>query len=217
MEKQIHAASVFSALKINPELSSLSSQPPTWFAKQENKLGTITHGLLLQRKALAEGLNAIIKKFPDTSVALQDLVAENSQVKNLSDQILQYVCAHRAETIEMRRKAFKPKNEVLNGVLHSIPPSTSHLFDEKQMIVFMKDNGGPQQIFASARPKDRRDRNYFRRPMSAPSTKNKQSTWRTRATATHQPPTTKSSKFNQRKRASHNFNKDDKAKKTRRY
>lgn len=69
VEKHLHAASVFSALKVNSELGTLA-QPRSWVTKQEEMLGTITHGLLMQRKALAEALSATIKKYPSASMEL---------------------------------------------------------------------------------------------------------------------------------------------------
>ncbi|CAG9792962.1 unnamed protein product [Diatraea saccharalis] len=56
VEKHLHAGSVFSALKVNTELGTLASQPSPSMNKQEGMLGTITHGLLLQCKALARVL-----------------------------------------------------------------------------------------------------------------------------------------------------------------
>ncbi|KAH9630001.1 hypothetical protein HF086_001471 [Spodoptera exigua] len=78
VEKRLQAASVFSALKVNIELGSLKNQPFPFLAKQEGMLGTISHGLLLQRKALADGLNNIIKKCPDAGDELRKLLADDS-------------------------------------------------------------------------------------------------------------------------------------------
>ncbi|KAH9628852.1 hypothetical protein HF086_005815 [Spodoptera exigua] len=46
-------------------------------AKQEGMLDTISHGLLLQRKALADGLKNIRKKFPDAGDELRKLLADD--------------------------------------------------------------------------------------------------------------------------------------------
>lgn len=145
--KRLHAAPVFSALKVNTELVSLGVQPSGLLAKQDNVLGTIVHGLLCQRKELAEDLRQLAKKFPNASQDLRKLLSDGSGFKSTSDDLLQFVCAHRAETIEMRRKAFRTKNEALSSVLHHIPPSPTHLFDEQELSNFIKDQGGAGRIF----------------------------------------------------------------------
>ncbi|XP_026726774.1 uncharacterized protein LOC113493150 [Trichoplusia ni] len=179
VEKHLHAASIFSALKINTELGTLTTQPSPWLTKQENLLGTITHGLLLQRRALAENLNTIVKKCPSASTELRQLVAEDSTFKTISDQLLQFVCAHRSETIDIRRKAFKTRNEVLNNALHNIPPSPTHLFEEKQLSTLVKENGGLSAVFSSPRATERTV-NSFRKPAPPVRSKATKPSWRSR-------------------------------------
>lgn len=77
------------------------------------------------------------------------MAAEDSKFKIISDQLLQFVCAHRSETIDLRRRSFKTKNEVLYGALHNIPPSPTHRFEEKQLTSLVKDNGGGSAVFVS--------------------------------------------------------------------
>lgn len=182
VEKRLQAAPVFSALKVNVELGTVKSQPSLFLVKQEGMLGTISHGLLLQRKALADGLNNIVKKCPDAGEELRKLLADDSQFKILSDDLLQFVCAHRAETIEARRRAYKSKNDLLAAALHSIPPSPTHLFDEKQLGTFLRDNGGLTQVFPSInnRFSERKgNKESFRKP-TVPShpARGRQQSWR---------------------------------------
>ncbi|KAF9420537.1 hypothetical protein HW555_003287 [Spodoptera exigua] len=186
VEKRLQAASVFSALKVNIELGSLKNQPFPFLAKQEGMLGTISHGLLLQRKALADGLNNIIKKCPDAGDELRKLLADDSQFKVLSDDLLQFVCAHRAEAIEARRRAYKPKNVPLGAALHSIPPSSTHLFDEKRLGTFLRDNGGLAQIFPvlSNRFSERKgNKETFRKPTASHPARGRQQPGRTHLSA----------------------------------
>lgn len=172
VEKYLQAASPFSPLRVNNELAGLLPQPAVALTKTERILGTITHGLLLQRKALAEGLNNVITKCPAAGEGLRELIAEDSKFRVLSDQLLQFVCAHRAETLDQRRKSFRAKNEVLNATLQAIPPSPSHLFEEKALSTFVKDNGG-QALFVSTRFAEKKSSN-FRKP--APPVKEKTKT-----------------------------------------
>lgn len=182
VEKRLQAAPVFNALKVNIELGNVKNQPSPFLVKQEGMLGTISHGLLLQRKALADGLNNIMKKCPDAGEELRKLLADDSQFKVLSDDLLQFVCAHRAEAIEARRRAYKSKNESLGAALHSIPPSPTHLFDEKRLGTFLRDNGGLAQVFPSInnRFSERKgNKETFRKP-TAPShpARGRQQNWR---------------------------------------
>ncbi|XP_060810151.1 uncharacterized protein LOC132904244 [Amyelois transitella] len=151
VEKKLHASPVFSALKINTELSSVA-RDFSWLGKQDSLLGTICHGLLLQRRAIAEDLRALAREYPASGGEVKRILKE-SNFKSLSDDLLQFVCAHRAETIENRRKIFKAKNETLTTALHQIPPSATHLFEEKILSTFIKDNGGTGQVFTSKQGK----------------------------------------------------------------
>nr|XP_049697356.1 uncharacterized protein LOC126054753 [Helicoverpa armigera] len=200
VEKHLHAASPFSPLKVNTEVGTLASRLSPWVTRQEGILGTITHGLLLQRKALADGLNATIKKCPDISTDLRRLVeAEDSKFKLVSDQLLQYVCANRAETIEVRRKTFRPKNDVLTSALNNIPPSPTLLFDEKLFSAFIKDNGGTSGIFASSNLNKKETIHSFRknsfRKASSHASKSKQPTGRGHSSAATTTTSTRSANY----------------------
>ncbi|KAL4708660.1 hypothetical protein ACJJTC_008186 [Scirpophaga incertulas] len=67
VEKKLHAAPVFSTLKINTELGGILNYPSTLAAKQDGILGTIVHGLLLQRRTLSEELKTLAKKHPNAA------------------------------------------------------------------------------------------------------------------------------------------------------
>lgn len=120
---------------------------------------------------------------------------KDSKVKSLSDDILQFVCAHRAETFETRRKPVNAKDEALTVALHRIPPSATHLFDEKLMANFIKDNGGMAQVFSWRQGKFPDRKPTFRKPTATGTTSGgKNSNWqsrpkkRTRADNQNMPP-----------------------------
>ncbi|KAI5632777.1 hypothetical protein NE865_14495 [Phthorimaea operculella] len=165
-EQRLHAAPVFSALQINPELGVLGVQSSTLIEKQDKMLGAITHGLLLQGKALVESLQGICKNHPGAAEDVKKILSKGSQFKNITDDILQFVCGHRAEAIEMRRNAFKARNEALATALKQIPPSETHLFEEKAFSSLLKDNGGASQVFQNfqTRPRVALARGKFRKP-----------------------------------------------------
>lgn len=178
VEKSLHASPVFNALKVNMELGGLV-QPSPGLAKLDFVLGTITHGLLLQRKALAEELKRVTKLCPSASEEVRKVLAKDSSFRSVSDNLLHYVCGHRAETIDFRRRYYKAKNDSLNSGLHQIPPSPTHLFEEKALTNYIKDHGGFAQVFPSRsgnfpdkKPYPVPSRREFRRPSAFPRPSN---------------------------------------------
>lgn len=114
-------------------------------------LGAIIHGLLLQSKALVENLQGIIKNHPGAAEDVKKILSKGSKFKTVTDDILQFVCGHRAEVIDMRRNAFKTRNDALTAAVRQIPPSATHLFEEKALSNLLKDNGGSSQVFHKSR------------------------------------------------------------------
>lgn len=67
-------------------------------------LGTICHGLLNQRKALAEALKNMAARYPEVANDIRLILNDSkSAFRSYSDDLLQFVCAHRAEAIGYRR------------------------------------------------------------------------------------------------------------------
>ncbi|XP_069356171.1 uncharacterized protein [Maniola hyperantus] len=147
VQKTFHATPVFSALKVNNHLATIT---PNWnstaqLEKTDMTLGAITYGLLLQRKAFQE---ACQKMDPNTRREIQNhMLGADSCFKKISDGLLQYSCGRRAEIIQARRETYKPANKVLGNILHDIPPSDTHLFSEEKLSEVIKDQGGAHKIF----------------------------------------------------------------------
>nr|CAH7764027.1 unnamed protein product [Callosobruchus chinensis] len=93
----------------------------------DQTLGTVVHGLLLQREALS----TCVKDLSDKHPSLKRDIA-------ISDDLLQYACGRHAETIEQRRNSLLPKEEYLATRLNSIPPSSTHLFCEDRLAELLK-------------------------------------------------------------------------------
>lgn len=189
--KRLQASPVFNTLKINAELSDLGIQTSGLLTKQDGVLGTIVHGLLCQRKALAEELKKLAVKFPAAAADLKTLLSEGSEFKATSDDLLQFVCAHRAETIDLRRKSFKTNSDALSSMLQQIPPSETHLFQEDKLSLFIRDNGGTSRIFPSRFGKfpEKTKQLYqqpqkSRQPLPSRTQKAKNPTWHSRPSQT---------------------------------
>ncbi|XP_060801333.1 uncharacterized protein LOC132901969 [Amyelois transitella] len=139
VQKKLHACPVFAPLKINPILTTyVSSAGHENLVRTDYALGTITHGLLLQREALSNTLKELATKHPAMKEDLKKVLGAESPLKSVSDDLLQYVCGRRSEVIEQRRNALLPKDEYQSSLLNAIPPSTTHLFCEKQLAELLK-------------------------------------------------------------------------------
>lgn len=146
-QKRFQATPVFTSLKTNNLLAEIT---PHWksteiLEKSDLTLGAITNGLIQQRlifQNLLESLPADIK-----NIVGRDFVAANSEFRKNSDALLQYVCGRRAEVIKQRREVYKPPNKTLRDILHDIPPSGTHLFEEKSLSEVVKELGGIHKLF----------------------------------------------------------------------
>ncbi|XP_012269133.2 uncharacterized protein LOC105693654 [Athalia rosae] len=149
VQKNLQASPVFDALKVNSQLGGLTQKSfsQSILVKMDAMAGTITHGLLKERAKITDGLRALAQKYPDAYTDIKDIFLGESSVKQISDDLLQYSCARRAEIIEMRRRFFKPKDLHLVAKLEEIPPSESHLFAEEMLSNFVNQQGGIYKIF----------------------------------------------------------------------
>nr|CAH7718718.1 unnamed protein product [Callosobruchus chinensis] len=142
VQKKLHAAPVFSALQINQQIKHLAPSPASdILTKSDMSFGLICHGLLLQREALSKSLREIGAKFPDAVTDIQRLITDSrSEFRSVSDDLLQYTCGRRAEIIELRRKAFRPRSDYMASLLLAIPPSPSYLFEERALAELLRSH-----------------------------------------------------------------------------
>nr|CAI5853761.1 unnamed protein product [Callosobruchus analis] len=92
--------------------------------KMDASLGIITHGLLMQRKHFADGIQHIMETHPEaTEDLLKVFSGDDSKFKSFSDVLLQYVCGKRAEIIEARRKLYEFEKGSISQMMRDIPPS----------------------------------------------------------------------------------------------
>lgn len=147
VQKQFQASPVFTSLKTN---SNLATVTPNWqtvalLEKMDACLGAITHGLLQQRKQFQEIYNKASLEIK--SHISKNFLATESAFRRTSDSLLQYTCGKRAEIIQQRRSIYTPANKTFNELLHSIPPSNTHLFSEPQLSDLIKEQGGANKFF----------------------------------------------------------------------
>lgn len=145
VQKRLNAFPVFNALKINQELSHRTSNSD--LARMDTTLGTLVHGLLLQREAFASAIQDLTLKHPNIKADIVGAFSPESSFRCISDDVLQYACGRRAEVIEQRRNLFLPKDPLRASLMDAIPPSTTHLFCEKEFSDLMKQQPGPSSFF----------------------------------------------------------------------
>lgn len=148
VQKMFQATPVFTALKVNGHLASVT---PSWqlvsiLEKMDLCLGAVSHGLLQQRTAFEE---TYANAPPDVKAYLSKhfLTKDKAQFRKVSDSLLQYTCGKRAEILEQRRALYKPQNKTMSELLHAIPPSTTLLFAEPQLSDLIKEQGGVSKVF----------------------------------------------------------------------
>ncbi|CAH1986522.1 unnamed protein product [Acanthoscelides obtectus] len=142
-QKKLHASPVFSTLKVNSSLYNNGHASPMtdMLSKSDLAFGTISHGLLKQRRIIHEALKEAGNKHPEAADTLKKVFAANSEYKTISDDLLQFVCGKRAEIIESRRKLYEPKSSYYRSIVNEIPPSGTHLWDEEQLKDVVKMHG----------------------------------------------------------------------------
>ncbi|CAH1982280.1 unnamed protein product [Acanthoscelides obtectus] len=142
-KKKLHASPVFSTLKVNSSLYNNGHASPMtdMLSKSDLAFGTISHGLLKQRRIIHEALKEAGNKHPEAADTLKKVFAANSEYKTISDDLLQFVCGKRAEIIESRRKLYEPKSSYYRSIVNEIPPSGTHLWDEEQLKDVVKMHG----------------------------------------------------------------------------
>ncbi|CAG9773643.1 unnamed protein product [Ceutorhynchus assimilis] len=87
----------------------------------------------MQRKAAQDNISELAAKYPNLANHLKKKFGDSSSdLRIVSDDLLQYVCGKRAEIIESRRRLYEPPTENAK-ILRDIPLSGSFLFDENQI------------------------------------------------------------------------------------
>lgn len=150
-QKQFQATPVFTSLKTNNLLVEIT---PNWkssevLEKSDLTLGAITNGLIQQRMIFQNLLDSLPTDIKN--IVGRDFVAANSEFRKNSDALLQYVCGRRAEVIKQRREVYKPPNKAFRNILHDIPPSGTHLFEDKSLTEVVKELGGVHKLFPNKR------------------------------------------------------------------
>lgn len=112
--------------------------------------------ILKQREALQASLKDLISwASNETNFSVENMhdkindLFSKGEYSKVSADLLQLVCGHRAEAIQMRRHGLinSVRDPLLKNTLRKIPPSNKHLFNEELFTTFLEKNGGVKKVF----------------------------------------------------------------------
>lgn len=167
-EKRLKRGAMFQPLQMNHAFASQNPAADFTLRRQERILGSLTYGLLSQRKALIEARDVFLSEFPQVSrKAFDRCFFEDTRFSSVTDDIFQVVIGRRSEILSDRRSLVEPKDSVSKRALRSIPPSSSHVFDEEKLNKLILDPHirlcRPQEPRVKKRPLEYTPESYFKR------------------------------------------------------
>ncbi|XP_028156424.1 uncharacterized protein LOC114356488 isoform X2 [Ostrinia furnacalis] len=143
----------FVDLEANDEVKSYDNL--RYLANADKSYAAITYCILKQKQSLQEGIRNLLFWAKNTEVNcnnLSDKVEElflKGEFHKTSSDLLQLVCGHRAESIEMRRESItkQVRDPFVKASLNRIPPSQTHIFDCEPFTACLDKAGGVRKVF----------------------------------------------------------------------
>jgi hypothetical protein len=144
----------FVDLESNDEIRRYDSL--THLAKADKAYAAITFCVLKQKESLQESIRELLtwaKTEPNNNCNLLNKKIEdlflNGEFHKISNDLLQLVCGHRSEIIEVRRDAIikNVKDPVVKMSLKKIPPSITHIFESVAFSSTLEKAGGVRKTF----------------------------------------------------------------------
>lgn len=123
----------------------------------ERAYASLTYGLLKQKESLKKELCSFMTwvrdqkeeiSFEAINQKLNDIFT-SGEFSKVSADLLQMVCGHRAETIQMRRDSITNavRDPLVKSSIRKIPPSEVNLFNSEQFVVALDKVGGIKKAF----------------------------------------------------------------------
>ncbi|CAG4924984.1 unnamed protein product [Colias eurytheme] len=124
-------------------------------AHSEKAFAAVTHCVLKQKETLQESIRCLLSWAKETEVNFVNLnlkieeLFHKGEFHKISSDILQLVCGHRAEALEMRREAVTShvRDPLVKASLNRIPPSVTHIFEAERFTSTLERAGGVQKVF----------------------------------------------------------------------
>ncbi|CAH2098637.1 unnamed protein product [Euphydryas editha] len=143
----------FTELQTNEEVISYDTL--RYQSNIDKSYAALTFCVLKQKESLQNAIRSLLAWAKDIHVNPENLSSKveelflNGDFHKTSSDLLQLVCGHRAEIIEMRRESItsKAKDPLVKAALNKIPPSTSYLFDSDLFKSTLEKAGGVRKAF----------------------------------------------------------------------
>ena len=143
----------FTELEINEETSSYET--PRHLNHADKTFAALTMCVFKQMETLQNGLRDILSWAKDDLLNYDVLhqkisaLCSSGDFHKSSTDLIQLICGHRAEIIQMRRDAILKhvKDLATKSSLRKIPPSTTNLFSAEKFTVVLERAGGIKKCF----------------------------------------------------------------------
>lgn len=124
-------------------------------AHADKSYAALTYCVLKQKDSLQESIRNLLSWAKNTNVNYENLSTkvdeffQKGDLHKTSSDLLQLVCGHRAESIEMRRELItsKVRDPLVKSALNRIPPSNNFLFDSEPFTKVLEKAGGVRKAF----------------------------------------------------------------------
>lgn len=153
VQKSYNHTPGFVDLEINDELKAYDTLKH--LAYSDKSYAAITYCVLKQREALQSALKSLLQwaqnsdqTFEGINEKVNELFLKGDLFKVSSD-LLQLICGHRAEVIQMRRDGIinSVRDPIHKAALRKIPPSSDHIFKSELLTSVLEKGGGVRKIF----------------------------------------------------------------------
>lgn len=144
----------FTDIEMNEEVKAYDSSRHLIHA--DKAFAALTMCVLKQKEALQNTLRDLLTwvkdgdtiSYEDLHQKVRDLFSTGDFHKTSSD-LLQIICGHRAEIIQMRRDCVtkQAKDPLIKANLRKIPPTTTTLFDAEKFTAVIEKSGGIRKCF----------------------------------------------------------------------
>uniref|UniRef100_A0A2H1V008 SFRICE_007242 n=1 Tax=Spodoptera frugiperda TaxID=7108 RepID=A0A2H1V008_SPOFR len=116
-------------------------------AHADKSYAAITFCILKQKESLQEAIRNLLLWAKNTQVNYDNLSGKVEEL--FQKDLLQLVCGHRAESIEMRRDAITTqiRDPLVKASLNRIPPTSTHLFSPDLFATALEKAGGVRKAF----------------------------------------------------------------------
>ncbi|XP_063634870.1 uncharacterized protein LOC134805507 [Cydia splendana] len=124
-------------------------------AYADKSYAAITYCILKQKQAIQDSIRSLLSWAKNMNFSYDELntkvdeLFQKGDLQKVSSDLLQLVCGHRAEAIEMRREAITSqiKEPLVKALVNKIPPSTTNIFDADSFTSALEKAGGVRKTF----------------------------------------------------------------------